>query len=138
MFAFYPIILPPLSFLSTSLHSSSFIFILILQNNHINYNSFRNSDGSNANTVMTNPWLFGMNDGITKNLSTSRYPVNSAPNRQPQIMKYETTKKFIPSPELIVDSSQSLESNEKFVINHQHHRHVVGVSLFVVFKLHGK
>lgn len=117
---------------SSPIKSSSFMFILILQNNHINYNSFGNSDGSNANAVMTNPWSFGMN------LSTSRFAVNPIPNRQSQIINYETTKKFIPSPELIVDSSQSSESNEKFIINHHHHRHVAPVSLVVVFKLYGE
>lgn len=94
-----------------------------MQNNRINYTSFVNSDGSNAKVIVTKPWLSPMNDGIKKNLSVSNHQpmVDSMSNRQPQ--KYETLKKFIPSPELIVDSSQSSESHEKFVINNK--RYVV-------------
>lgn len=38
----------------------------------------------------------------------------------------DNAKKFVPSPELIVDSSQSSESKEKIVINN--HRYVIPVS----------
>lgn len=90
---------------------------------------------------MTNAWLFGLNDGTNINLSTSRHQQQNTnpPNWQAPKVKHETTKKFIPSPELIVDSSQSSESNEKFVINNQ--RYSVPVSkninnFFVVGKMY--
>lgn len=40
-------------------------------------------------------------------------------NRPTSKFQYDTSRKFIPSPELIVDSSQSSESNENFIINNQ-------------------
>lgn len=44
-------------------------------------------------------------------------------NQQTPKIKYETSKKFKPSPELIVDESQSSssESNEKYIIKNHHH-----------------
>lgn len=81
----------------------------------------------NGKVGVSNAWLFGLNDATKMNISTPRYQQNISPsNWQAPNIKPETTNKFIPSPELIVDSSQSSESNEKFVINNQ--RYVVPVS----------
>lgn len=77
---------------------------------------------------MTNSWLFGMNNDTKVNSSMPRQQQqNKSPtNWQSSKIKQETTKNFIPSPELIVDSSQSSESNENFVINN--HRYKAPVS----------
>ncbi|XP_055323800.1 uncharacterized protein LOC129578754 isoform X2 [Sitodiplosis mosellana] len=86
-------------------------------------------DELNGNVGVTNAWLFGLNDGINTNLSTPRQQQNiGPPNWQPPKHKHETTKNFIPSPELIVESSQSSESNENFVINN--HRYVAPFPIF--------
>lgn len=63
---------------------------------------------------MTDSWLFGMDDATKMNSSMPRQQQqNESPsNWQSSKIKQEITKKFIPSPELIVDSSQSSESNE--------------------------
>lgn len=49
-------------------------------------------------------------------------------------IKYETQKKFIPSPELIIDSSQSSssESNEQFIMKNHHHEIPVSENLIIL------
>lgn len=46
---------------------------------------------------------------------------------QKHLQNIEPTKNFVPSPELIVDASESSESNEKFIIKKNHH-YVIPVS----------
>lgn len=67
---------------------------------------------------------------IKRNLTSSQ-PQNTfamhsrlISKKSPESVK---TEKFVPSPELIIDSSQSSESNEKIVIN-KNHQYVIPVS----------
>lgn len=53
-------------------------------------------------------------------------------NQQLPKIKYDIQKKFIPSPELIVDSSQSSELNEKFIIPNHHHGASVSTNSLLV------
>lgn len=73
---------------------------------------------------VTKPDVFLRNDMNTTNVLTSTLqpPITRHDRTSPQ-PKHEIPKKFIPSPELIIDSSQSSESNERFVINN--HRYVI-------------
>lgn len=59
-------------------------------------------------------------------------------NQQTPNFKYETLKKFIPSPELIVDESlsSSSESNEKYIIKNHHHGNPVSGNSTVQRKIH--
>lgn len=69
----------------------------------------------------------------TMNMSSNKTKSTPSPQQFQQItrfdkqqlpkIKYETSKKFIPSPELIVDESQSSssESNEKYIIKSHHY-----------------
>lgn len=74
---------------------------------------------------MTNP--FHMTVDSRKNISEPRtnqisdHHMRTIPKAQ-----NDNAKKFVPSPELIVDSSQSSESKEKIVINN--HRYIIPVS----------
>lgn len=86
------------------------------------------------NITATNPWPpdhnTSNNQSTTSGTNTIKRQhhasnVNTKNVGQTSTMKYETTKTFIPSPELIVDSSQSSESTENVVINN--HRFVYPV-----------
>lgn len=86
------------------------------------------------NASSTTPSPFKVRDSFSAiNMSNSK--IKSVPSQQhkqsvqqnfpfgnqifaPKI-KYETFKKFIPSPELIVDSGS--ESNEQFIMKNHHH-----------------
>lgn len=77
---------------------------------------------------MSETLLSSMNMSSNKSRPTSSQQFQQITRLDHQLsikpkIKYETLKKFIPSPELIVDESQSSssESNEKFVINGHNH-----------------
>lgn len=65
-----------------------------------------------------------MNNNKTKPTSSQKFQqITRFDNQHIPKIKYDTLKKFIPSPELIIDESQSSssESNEKFIIKNHHH-----------------
>lgn len=73
---------------------------------------------------------------VTKKVIIRSHTSTNPPTvlRQTHKINDDSIKKFIPSPELIVDASQSSESNEKFII--KNHHHIIPVShlfYFVIF-----
>lgn len=90
--------------------------------------NFSNSKGSKEKVgILKQPQVINANGMRNKLNSVSHHQLGiHREHRLPQKPKLELPQKFVPSPELIVDSSQSSESNEKFVVNKQ--RYVVPVS----------
>lgn len=68
---------------------------------------------ANLNTTTVN---------VTKKIIIRSHTSTNPPTvlRQAHKIKDDSSKKFIPSPELVVDASQSSESNEKFIIKNHH------------------
>lgn len=86
-----------------------------------------NSVGTNEKVAIPKPGMINANGVRAKFNSMSHHQLAiHRDHRLSQKPKHELPQKFVPSPELIVDSSQSSESNEKFVVNKE--RYVVPVS----------
>lgn len=93
---------------------------------NLSYTFFRT--GTIEKVIKPNSAIFVQNGEKNKIGSIPQHQLNVSlgGHKKPTLTKHEPKQQFIPSPELIVDSSQSYESNEKFAI--RPHRNFLPVS----------